>query len=109
MSINEQILTIALAVLAVQACRWMAFWLFPAHRRVPDFVRYLGQALPSAVFGLLVVYCYKNISLTQTPYGAPEFIAGAVVVALHLWRKNMFLSIGAGTVLYMALVQGLFA
>ena len=32
-------------------------------------------------------------------------IAIAVVVALHLWRRNMLLSIAGGTVTYMLLVQ----
>lgn len=108
MTTTEHIITIATAIIAVQLCRWVAFWVFPAHRPVPDFVQYLGKALPSAVFGLLVVYCYKNVDVFSEHHGMAEFIAGLVVVALHLWRKNMFISIGAGTVLYMVLVQKVF-
>lgn len=108
MTTTEHALTIATAIIAVQLCRWVAFWLFPAHRPVPEFVQYLGKALPSAVFGLLVVYCYKNVDILGQYHGMAEFIAGAVVVALHMWRKNMFISIGAGTVLYMVLVQKVF-
>lgn len=108
MTITEQLITIATAIIAVQLCRWVAFWAFPAHRPVPSFVQYLGKALPSAVFGLLVVYCYKNVDILGQYHGMAEFIAGAVVVALHVWRKNMFISIGAGTVLYMVLVQQVF-
>lgn len=108
MTTTEHALTIATAIIVVQLCRWVAFWLFPAHRPVPEFVQYLGKALPSAVFGLLVVYCYKNVDIFGKHHGMAEFIAGAVVVALHLWRGNMFISIGAGTLLYMALVQRVF-
>ncbi|MDO4897119.1 MAG: branched-chain amino acid transporter permease [Moraxella sp.] len=108
MTLTEQVLTILTAIVAVQLCRWVAFWVFPAHKKVPDFVQYLGKALPSAVFGLLVVYCYKNVDILGQYHGMAEFIAGAVVVGLHLWRKNMFISIGAGTVLYMILVQKVF-
>lgn len=108
MTTSEQFFTIVIAVVAVQLCRWVAFWAFPAHRPVPEFVQYLGKALPPAVFGLLVVYCYKNVDVFGEHHGMAEFIAGMVVVGLHLWRKNMFVSIGVGTVLYMYLVQAVF-
>ncbi len=108
MTLNEQILTIITAIIAVQLCRWIAFWIFPAHKKIPDFVQYLGKALPPAVFGLLVVYCYKNVDVLNEHHGMAEFLAGAVVMVLHLWRKNMFISIGVGTILYMILVQKIF-
>lgn len=108
MSLMEQILTIAIAVLAVQITRWLPFWIFPANRPIPEYIRYLGRVLPAAMFGMLVVYCYKNIDVLSGFHGFPEFIAGAVVLALHFWKRNMFLSIAAGTLLYMYLVQQVF-
>ena len=108
MSLMEQILTIAVAVLAVQITRWLPFWIFPANRPIPEYIRYLGRVLPAAMFGMLVGYCYKNIDVLSGFHGLPEFIAGAVVLALHFWKRNMFLSIAAGTLLYMFLVQQVF-
>lgn len=108
MTFNEQILTIIIAIIAVQLCRWVAFVMFPAHKPIPEFVKYLGKALPPAVFGLLVVYCYKNVDIFGQYHGMAEFIAGAVVIVLHRTFKNMFVSIGVGTVLYMILVQKVF-
>lgn len=108
MSLMEQILTIAVAVLTVQITRWLPFWIFPANRPIPEYIRYLGRVLPAAMFGMLVVYCYKNIDVLSGFHGLPEFIAGAVVLALHFWKRNMFLSIAAGTLLYMFLVQQVF-
>lgn len=108
MSLMEQILTIAIAVLAVQITRWLLFWIFPANRPIPEYIRYLGRVLPAAMFGMLVVYCYKNIDVLSGFHGLPEFIAGAVVLVLHFWKRNMFLSIAAGTLLYMFLVQQVF-
>ena len=108
MSITQQLLTVLTAIIALQLCRWAAFVLFPAGKPIPEFVQYLGKALPAAVFGLLVIYCYKNIDITGTHHGASELIAGAVVIVLHLWRRNMFISIGMGTILYMWLVQAVF-
>lgn len=108
MSLNEQLFTILIVIFALQICRWLPFWVFPEHKPIPAFVQYLGKALPPAVFGLLVIYCYKNVNLFAEYYGLAEFIAGGVVVALHLWKKNMFLSIATGTILYMYLVQNVF-
>ena len=108
MSLIEQIFTIAIAVLAVQITRWLPFWIFPANRPIPEYIRYLGRVLPAAMFGMLVFYCYKNIDVLSGFHGFPEFIAGAVVLALHFWKRNMFLSIAAGTLFYMLLVQQVF-
>lgn len=108
MTIFEQIITIALAVLAVQLTRLVPFWIFPANRPVPEYIRYLGKVLPAAMFGMLVVYCYKNVDFATGNHGLPDFIAGAVVLGLHFWKRNMFLSMIAGTGLYMVLVQVVF-
>ncbi|MFQ1015546.1 branched-chain amino acid transporter permease [Avibacterium paragallinarum] len=108
MTIFEQIITIALAVLAVQLTRLVPFWIFPANRPVPEYIRYLGKVLPAAMFGMLVVYCYKNVDFATGNHGLPDFIAGAVVLGLHFWKRNMFLSMIAGTGLYMVLVQIIF-
>ena len=75
-------------------------------RRFPP--RHLGKVLPSAVFGLLVVYCLKHVSLFSGTHGLPEAIAIAVTAGLHSWKKQMLLSIAGGTVCYMLLVQLIF-
>lgn len=108
MTLNEQIITIAMGVVGVQFCRLVPFWLFPANRPIPEYIRYLGKVLPAAMFGMLVIYVYKNVDLFQGYHGLPDFIAGAVTLALHLWKKNMFLSMAVGTILYMLLVQIVF-
>lgn len=101
-------ITIALIALGILFTRAAPFLLFPAGKPTPKYIRYLGNVLPSAMFGLLVVYCLKNVSLFVPSYGIPELIALAVVVALHLWRRQMLLSIAGGTVCYMLLVQLVF-
>ena len=60
MTLTEQIITIGIAVLGVQFTRWLPFWIFPANRPIPEYIRYLGKVLPAAMFGMLVVYCYKK-------------------------------------------------
>ena len=57
---------------------------------------------------MLVVYCLKGTELLAAPYGIPELLAICAVVLVHLWKKNMMLSIAIGTVLYMLLIQLVF-
>ena len=104
-----QTLTIILAVAAgTQITRWLPFWMFPENKEPPAVVTYLGRVLPAAVMGLLVVYCLKNVSLLLGSHGLPELIAILVVAGLHLWKRQMLLSIAGGTICYMLLVQLVF-
>lgn len=108
MTLTQRVITIALIVLGTMLTRFLPFILFPAGRKTPKYVTYLGKALPGAIFGLLVIYCLKNVSLLSGSHGLPELISIALVAALHLWRRQMLLSIAAGTVCYMLLVQLVF-
>lgn len=90
------------------ALRALPFLLFPAGKETPPLIRYLSGVLPSAVMGMLVVYCLKTVSITKAPHGLPEFLAIAAVVLVHRWKHNTLLSILGGTLLYMALVQVVF-
>lgn len=107
---TTQALIIALAVTAgTMVTRFLPFLLFPDSRPVPKIVTYLGRTLPAAMMGLLVVYCLRNVSIVEPPHGLPKLISIAVLAALHLWKRNVLLSIGVGTALYMVLVQVVFA
>ena len=88
--------------------RLLPFLLFGGKREPPRLILALGRALPCAVMGMLVVYCLRNVSLTAAPYGAPEAIAAAVCVGLHIWRRSTLLSIAGSTAVYMLLVQAVF-
>ncbi|MEG1191025.1 MAG: branched-chain amino acid transporter permease [Oscillospiraceae bacterium] len=88
--------------------RFTPFLLFPENREPPKIIAYLGRVLPAAMMGLLVVYCLRNVSLSASPHGIPELLAIAVVALLHKWKGNTLLSIGAGTAVYMLLVQLVF-
>ena len=108
MSVLEQVITVAAVVLGTMLTRFLPFLLFPAGKATPRYVQYLGKALPGAVFGLLVIYCLKNVSLLSGSHGLPELIAILVVAGLHLWKRQMLLSIAGGTICYMLLVQLVF-
>lgn len=108
MTTAQQIITIAMAVLATTLTRFLPFIIFPAGKEAPKFIKYLGKMLPAAVFGFLVVYCLKNVDILSGSHGIPELIAVAVVTVLHLWKRQMLLSILGGTVAYMLLIQLVF-
>lgn len=108
MTLTQQLITIGVVVLGTMTTRFLPFLLFPAGKPTPKYIQYLGSVLPAAVFGLLIVYCLKNVSLLTGSHGLPELISIAAVVALHLWKRQMLLSIAGGTVCYMLLVQLVF-
>lgn len=88
--------------------RALPFLLFPGNKKTPSYILYLGKVLPYSIIGMLVIYCFKNISFLAAPFGLPELIAAVAVILVHIWRRNTLLSIGGGTVLYMFLVQTVF-
>ena len=108
MTISQQIITVAMVILATMLTRFLPFLIFPAGRPTPKYVQYLGRVLPSAVFGLLIIYCLTNVSIFTGSRGLPELIAIVLVILLHLWKRQMLLSIAGGTVCYMLLVQFVF-
>ncbi len=108
MTIPQQIITIAICVAGTMLTRFLPFLVFSSKKPTPKYIQYLGKALPLAVFGMLVVYCLKNVSLLSGSHGVPEAIGIAVTAALHLWKKQMLLSIAGGTIVYMLLVQLVF-
>ena len=108
MIVTQRILTILVIVLGTMLTRFLPFLLFPAGKPTPKTIHHLGNVLPGAVFGLLVVYCLKNVSFLTGSHGIPEFVSIALVAALQLWKRQMLLSIAGGTVSYMQLVQFVF-
>ena len=102
-------LTIAVCTAATMLTRFLPFLIFSSkEQQPPEVVRYLGRVLPAAIFGMLIVYCLKGVSLTSGSHGIPEAIAIGVTVALHKWRHQTLVSIAGGTLCYVLLVQMVF-
>ena len=108
MSLTQQIITIAMVVLGTMITRFLPFLVFPSGKPTPKYIQYLGKVLPAAVFGLLIIYCLKNVSIFTGSYAIPELLSIALVIVLHLWKRQMLLSIAGGTICYMLLVQFIF-
>ena len=96
MTLTQQIITVAMVVLGTAVTRFLPFLIFPAGKQTPKYVQYLGKVLPAAVFGLLVIYCLKDVSILTGSHGIPELIAILLVIMLHVWKRQMLLSIAGG-------------
>lgn len=108
MTLTQQILTIGTMVVATASTRFLPFLIFRS-RKTPSYIHYLSNVLPPAVFGMLVVYCLKDVHFLSAPFGLPEIIGIVTTIVLHVWKRQMLLSIGGGTAVYMVLVQTVFA
>lgn len=108
MTLTQQIIIILMVVISTMITRFLPFLVFPADKPTPKYIQYLGAYLPAAVFGLLVIYCLKNVSIFTGSHAIPEMISILVVVVLHLWKRQMLVSIAGGTICYMLLVQFIF-
>ena len=104
---NNTYTALAIAVIAIMtaALRFFPFAVFSRGKKTPQFVLWLGKALPFAVMGMLVVYCLKGVSFLSAPYGIPELVSCAAVVLLHVWKRNSVISIAGGTALYILIVN----
>lgn len=100
----EIIMTIAVVIIATMLTRFLPFLIFTKH--TPALVVYLGQKLPYAVISLLIVFCLKDAVYTSL-HGLPECFAIILAALLHLWRKNILLSIAGSTIVYMFIVQNI--
>jgi branched chain amino acid efflux pump len=108
MNVTQQIVIIGVCVLGTMATRFLPFLVFSSKKPTPSYVQYLGRALPSAIFGMLVIYCLKNVNILSGSHGLPELFAIISVIILHIWKRQMLLSIAGGTIIYMLLIQFMF-
>ena len=97
---------VAVMAAVTMLLRFLPFWVFREH--TPAYIAYLGKVLPSAIIGMLVVYCLRDISFSSAPFGLPELIAGAAVVGIYIRKRNTLLSILTGTAVYMILLRTVF-
>ena len=107
MTMHNLWMVIIIAVVTM-ITRFLPFLIFGENRKTPNIVLHLGKVLPCAIMGMLVVYSLKDTAVLSAPYGIPELIGIVTVAGLHIWKRNSLLSIGAGTLVYMLLIQLVF-
>ena len=105
MTTAQALITVFICAAVTVLIRAAAFLLFPAGRQAPAFITWLSRQLPRAVMAMLLIYCLKDVSFAAVPNWVPTLAAVAVTAALHLWKRQMMLSIAGGTALYMILIR----
>lgn len=100
--------TVAVIALTTAALRFLPFIIWNGNRKTPKIIDKLGKVLPAAIMGMLVIYCLKDVSFTSVSGFLPTLAACLVVGVLYIWKRNTLISIIAGTVCYMLLVQFVF-
>ena len=102
----KEVQLILVMAIGTALLRFLPFLVF--RKSTPPYIAYLGKVLPPALIGMLVIYCFKDVSFAAAPHGLPELIAAGCVVILHAWKRNTLISILGGTAIYMVLVQVIF-
>jgi len=105
MSPSLMIITIIIIAIATALTRFLPFVLFPNPDKLPRFIKYLSDLLPYAVIGILVVYCLKEVTISNLSDFIAHIVAIACIVLIHVWKRNVLISILTGTICYMALLH----
>lgn len=105
MSWNEVFLAIAVVTAGTMITRFLPFIVFRQQNTLMD---YLSKMLPAAAMAMLVVYSFKDVNIFTGSHGIPEAAAAILTILLQIFAKNVLLSMAAGTVCYMYLVQYVF-
>lgn len=102
------IAAIIVMALVTYLIRLAPFILFGKHQKTPEWVIYVGNYLPPAIMGMLIIYSVKGVDVFQINQILPLAIAIFTTAMLHLWKRNNLVSILSGTLVYMAIIQNLF-
>lgn len=108
MNNKELLITALIIVFATVIIRFLPFVIIRKSIAERRYIKFLGDMMPYSMIALLVVYCLKEVNLIKYPYGIPELISIAIIIILHIIKRNVLISIGVGTVVYMILVQTIF-
>lgn len=105
MNATQFLITAAALALGTILTRFLPFMLFPDHKPIPEWIRFLADRLPYASIGMLVVYALKDTVLNVAPFGVFEALSLGVITLTHQWKHNTLLSIGSGVLCYLILVN----
>lgn len=108
LSAKQTIIVVIVAAVCTFLTRVIPFAVFGGKKEVPKFIKYLGDILPMAIIGILIVYCLGDLTTGSLNIIAPQLICVALTAIIHIWKRNTLLSIGVGTVSYMLLINYVF-
>lgn len=105
MTTSKLIISILIMAAITFGTRLAPFVIFGRGEKPPKIIIYLGKYLPPAIITIIIVYCFKNVTLTSGNHAIPEVLASITVILLQLKLKNTMISIFTGTALYMVLLH----
>ena len=83
-------------------CRLLPFIIF-ANGKLPKLVKFYEKYLPYSLMAILFCYCFASVKFSVYPHGFPEIITLIIITLLHIWKKNVMLSLFLGTVVFLIL------
>lgn len=101
---SQSLIIVIIIAVTSYIIRVLPFTIFRDESKLPNVVKYLGRVLPFSVITMLIVYCFKDVSLNTTEI-ISSVIAAIYVVVVHYKFTNMLFSIGGGTIIYMILLR----
>lgn len=108
LSAKQTIIVVLVAAVCTFLTRVIPFVIFGGKKEVPKFIKYLGDILPMAIIGALIVYCLGDLTTGNITVIAPQIICVILTAVIHLWKRNTLLSISVGTITYMLLINFVF-
>lgn len=97
-------ISVILSGLIIFLERAFPFLLF-SKKEPPALIKFIERFIPPMVITALLVYCLKDLSLTQRQNFVPAISALTLTILLHIWKRNSLISIFSGTILYMVLIK----
>ena len=84
-------ITIAACTAATMLTRFLPFLIFSSKdQQPPEVVRYLGRVLPAAIFGMLIIYCLKGVSVFTGSHGIPDMARCRVLFCCQPINDKMY-------------------
>lgn len=105
MNNSHLLILVITASLVTIALRAVPFFIFNPKKGMPLVIKRVAYLLPTAIMGVLVIYCFKDYIVSPAMESIAAALAGIFVVVLHLWKRNTLLSIAVGTAVYMILIR----
>lgn len=102
------ILLITVVALVTWSTRAIPYIIFGRSKKLPSILTYLGNVLPNAIMIILVIYCIRDINISNISSGAAQLISIICIIIIQLIGKNTILSIITGTIIYMTLIRTIF-
>ena len=103
--VGHSLLLIFVAAAVTFGLRAVPFVVFGGKKEMPEAIKTVANLLPAAIIAVLVIYCLKGDIVAVSWNTAASALGTMTVIGLHLWKRNILLSIFGGTAVYMAMLH----